>query len=393
MPPSTPVRVMIVAPSFDILGGQSTQAALLCKCLSNEAAVDVSFLATNPQLPGVLRRLQSIKYLRTLLTAAVYVAQLLARTPRQDVVHVFSAAHTSFLISATPAILIATGFGKGTVLHYHSGEADLHLRRWRRTAARTMRLVDAIVVPSRYLVDQFAGHGFNVRLISNVIEPERFEFRERQPLTPMFLCNRQLQPYCNVACVLRAFALVQARVDDARLIVAADGSERRELETLAGELALTHTEFVGWVHPERVGELYASADVYLNGVRPSRQRPDVDPRSVCLRRCRWSRPMSPGSPSWCASGETGMLVPRRTTTSSSRRRRSPCSPIPRARDPGSLWARARNARVHLAGGAGAVAGAVSRRCGSGRVAVISDRAELARVHGGRPARAGQPALA
>lgn len=308
MPPATPVRVMIVAPSFDILGGQSTQAALLCKCLSNEATVDVSFLATNPQLPGVLRRLQSIKYLRTLLTAAVYVAQLLARTPRQDVVHVFSAAHTSFLISATPAILIATGFGKGTVLHYHSGEADLHLRRWRRTAARTMRLVDAIVVPSRYLVDQFAGHGFNVRLISNVIEPERFEFRERQPLRPVFLCNRQLQPYCNVACVLRAFALVQARVGDARLIIAADGSDGRDLKALAGELGLTHTEFIGWVRPERAAELYASADVYLNG---SDHRDNV-PISILEAFASGLPVVSTdvaGISELVVGGKTGMLVP------------------------------------------------------------------------------------
>lgn len=308
MPPSTPVRVLIVAPSFDILGGQSTQAATLRERLSTEAAVEVSFLATNPRLPGLLRRLRSVKYLRTLLTSAVYAAQLLARAPGQDVIHVFSAAHTSFVISTTPAILIAKGFGKATILHYHSGEADLHLRRWRRTAAPTMRLADAIVVPSCYLVDQFAGHGFSARLISNVIEPDRFQFRERRPLTPVFLCNRQLQPYCNVACVLRAFALVQARASDARLIIAADGSDRGELEALARELGLSHTEFIGWVPPDRAAELYASAEIYLNG---SDHRDNI-PISILEAFASGLPVVSTdvaGISELVHSGETGMLVP------------------------------------------------------------------------------------
>jgi len=47
--------------------------------LRAEPAVEVSLVAINPRLPGVLRRLQSIKYLRTVVTSALYVARLLAR--------------------------------------------------------------------------------------------------------------------------------------------------------------------------------------------------------------------------------------------------------------------------------------------------------------------------
>jgi len=299
---------MIVAPSLDILGGQSIQAEQLRRCLGAESSVDASLLATNPRLPGPLRRLQSIKYLRTILTSAVYVCRLLARVWRHDVIHVFAAPYTSFAISATPPILIAKAARKGIILHYHGGELDLHLRRWRRTAARTMRRVDQIVVPSQYARDQFARHGFSAQLIPNVIEPDRWDFRPREPLRPIFLSNRRLAPECNVACVLRGFAVVQASVSDARLIVAADGSDRRELELLARELGLTGAEFVGWVAPDRSADLYAAADVYLNA---SDDRDNV-PVSI-LEAFASGLPVvstdSGGISELVRSGETGLLVP------------------------------------------------------------------------------------
>jgi L-malate glycosyltransferase len=264
--------VLIVAPSLEIIGGLATQAAALMSHLGREPGVEVDFLATNPRLPGPLRWLQSIKYARTIGTSGLYVSRLLRRVPRADVVHVFSAHDTSFVISSTPPLILARLFRRKALLHYHSGEADTHLRRWRRTGPATMRLFGAIVVPSAYNVGQFGRHGIRTQLIPNVLDVDRFEFRERQPLQPVFLCNRQLVPYCNVGCVVRAFAEIQARVSDARLIVGADGPERPRLEALARELGLRDADFVGWVEPERVAELYDSADVYLNG---SDQRDNV----------------------------------------------------------------------------------------------------------------------
>lgn len=309
MPASRPVRVLIVGPSLDIVGGQSIQAVRLIDHLGGEASVEVSFLAINPRLPGVLRRLQAIKYVRTALTSAVYITRLLARIPRQDVVHIFSASHLSFVIAPTPALVTARLFGKPAILNYHSGEADLHLRRWRRTAARTMHLADAIVVPSRFLVGEFGRHGLHARLIPNVIATDLFRFREREPLEPVFLSNRQLAPLYNVACVLRAFALVQQRYATASLIVAADGSERQALESLAHELRLRDVRFIGWVPPDRAPDLYSDAHVYLNGSDSG----DNIPSSV-LEAFAAGLPVvstdTGGVGELVRSGETGMLVAR-----------------------------------------------------------------------------------
>jgi L-malate glycosyltransferase len=268
MPVSTKtkkLRVLIVAPSFDILGGQSVQAARLLERLSQEPGLEVGFLAVNPRLPGVLRKLQAIKYLRTIVTSIAYLTSLFTRVRQYDVIHIFSASYFSFLLAPTPALLVGKLYGKKLLLNYHSGEAEDHLQRWRRSAIPTIRLADVLIVPSPYLVRVFAKFGLPAKPIFNLIETDRFRFRERPALRPVFLSNRNFEKHYGVDCVLRAFATIQKRIPEARLIVAGDGPERTSLEQLARELNLQNAEFTGRVGHERVVELYDSTDIFLNG--------------------------------------------------------------------------------------------------------------------------------
>ncbi|HYY59203.1 MAG TPA: glycosyltransferase family 4 protein, partial [Pyrinomonadaceae bacterium] len=259
-----PLRILIVGPSLDLVGGQARQAARLLTHLREEPSLEVSFMQVTPRLPGVLAKLQKIKYLRTLLNTLLYWAQLLARVRSYDVIHVFSASYYSYLLSAAPAIIIGRLYGKKTVLNYRSGEAEDHLQNWRWTALPTIRWADAIVVPSGYLVDVFARFGLRARAIFNIIELDRFRFRERRPLRPVFLTSRLLEPLYNVGCALRAFALIQKRFPDASLVVAGDGPQRAELEKLARELNLRNTEFIGGIPFEKMAALCDRADIYLN---------------------------------------------------------------------------------------------------------------------------------
>jgi L-malate glycosyltransferase len=260
---SSRIRVCIVAPSLDVLGGQSRQAALLLAGLRDEPTLEVDFIPHNPRLPGAWRKLETIKYVRTVVATLRYCGMLLVQIPRYDVIHVFSAAYYSYLLWVLTAILIARMYGKHSILHYHSGEAEDHLERWPLTTVPIMRLAETIVVPSNYLVGVFARFGLPARAISNIVELDRFRFRERTPLRPLFLCSRLLEPLYNVGCVLRAFASIQSRYPEARLTIAADGWMRRELEQLARDLNLRHTTFIGRVPFEDMPDLYDAADIYL----------------------------------------------------------------------------------------------------------------------------------
>lgn len=257
------IRVLVVAPSLDIVGGQSRQAVRLMEGLKDEADLEISFLPHNPRLPGILRSFQSIKYVRTVVTTLLYVVLLLWRVRKYDIIHVFSASYYSYSLCALPALAVARLFGKKSILNHRSGEAEDHLENW-KTAVPTIRWADKIVVPSGYLVDVFARYGLRARAIYNIVELHRFSFRERHPLRPVFLTSRLLEPLYNVPCVLRAFAIIQERYPDATLTIAADGWLRADLETLARELKLRNTQFIGFVPFEDMPALYDSADIYLS---------------------------------------------------------------------------------------------------------------------------------
>lgn len=260
---SVPRRICLVGPSLDILGGQAVQLDRLRRQLASEPGLVVDFIPVNPRLPGLLGRLQRVKYVRTVVTSVAYVGRLLARLPRYDVVHAFSASYWSYLLAPLPALLVGRLYGKRVLLNYRSGEASDHLARW-PLSRLTMRLAHEIVVPSGYLVQVFRDVGLRARIVPNFVNIDSIPFRVRDRLRPVLLSNRNLEPLYNVECVLRAFEQVRARHPDARLLVAGDGSERARLEAFVAARGIQGVEFLGRVAPERIGALYASADLYLN---------------------------------------------------------------------------------------------------------------------------------
>lgn len=266
-----PVKVLIVAASMDIVGGQAVQAVRLIEHLKQEPSVAVGFLPVNPRLPGILRKLQSIKYVRTVTTSIFYWWKLLTTIPAFDVIHIFSASYFSFLLAPAPAIIVAKLFGKKVVLNYHSGEAEDHLRRWPRTSIPLLKKTDEIVVPSAYLVRVFAKFGLPSKAIFNVIDFDQLVFRERETFRPVFLTNRNFEAHYGVDVVLRAFAIIQRRFPDASLKIAGDGPCREALHELTAELKLRNVEFVGLVTRTRMAELYNEVDCFLNGSRIDNQ--------------------------------------------------------------------------------------------------------------------------
>lgn len=267
------IRVLLIAPSLKIIGGQSIQADQLLRCLASETSVQVEFLPVNPRLPAALSR----KYVRTLITLVLYLLRLAAGILRADILHIFTPGYVAFYLAPVPALLLARLLGKTSILNYHDGRAEDHLRR-SPLARRVMRLATSIVVPSDYLVDVFARCGLHATRIHNVAQTESLLYRDRLRPQPVFLHNRGLAPEYNPACTLHAFAIIQQRYCNARLIVAHDGPLRPALETLARSLGLRQTQFVGSVSPVRMAALYDSADIYL-------MSPNADNMPLSLLEC------------------------------------------------------------------------------------------------------------
>ena len=299
------LNIAIVAPSMRILGGQAVQASRLLKSWRDDPDVCAWLVPINPVPPGPFAALTRIKYIRTVATQLCYWPLLLRELRKADIVHVFSASYSSFLLSPLPAVLVARLLGKPVVMNYRSGEAPDHLRR-SAIARATLRGVDRNAVPSRFLNDVFASFGIRSRVIPNIVDVERFRFRPRPRLRPRVLSTRNFEALYNLPCTLRAFRVLQDRYPDAELTLVGGGSQDAAVRRLAADLGLRNVTFAGRVSPDEIWRYYAETDIYL-------QTPDIDnmPTSVLeayASGCPVVSTRAGGVPAILTDGRNGLLV-------------------------------------------------------------------------------------
>ena len=305
--PVRPLQIAIVAASLRILGGQAVQAQRMLEGWKGDLEVHAWLVPINPVPARPLDVLLKVKYLRTVVTQLLYWPLLVRELRRADVVHVFSASYSSFLLAPLPAIIVAKMLGRPVILNYHSGEAPDHLRR-SALARRVMRhWVDLNVVPSTFLREVLGSFGIPAQVVANTIDLRRFAYRSREPLRPRILSTRNFEPIYNVAAVLRAFARIQASRPDATLTVVGSGSQDAALRALAADLNLRHVTFAGRVPPAEIHRYYADADIYV-------QAPAIDnmPLSVLEAFASGLPVVSTnvgGVPAMLTDGVHGLLAP------------------------------------------------------------------------------------
>jgi glycosyltransferase involved in cell wall biosynthesis len=251
--------------SLRILGGHSVQAKRLLNGWANDGEIDAWIVPINPIPPKPFDRLLELKYIRTLVTQLCYWPLLFRELRRADVVHVFSASYSSFLLAPLPALIVARLFGKPVLMNYHSGEAEGHLRQSWIARTALQRHVAVNVVPSQFLKEVFSRFDIDAAVVFNTVDRRDFLYRARdlgrRPLA--LLSTRNFEPVYNVPCTLRAFAKVQARFPDATLTLIGSGPQESSLKALAAELGLTGVRFVGRVVPQEIPAYCSISDVYV----------------------------------------------------------------------------------------------------------------------------------
>ena len=260
------LKVTIVAPSLQYVGGQSVQADLLLRHWQDDPAVEARLIRIDPCFPSPLRWVEKVPFLRTLVRQPLYLFSLWRGLQDADIAHIFSASYWSFLVAPAPAWLIARLRGKKTLIHYHSGEARDHLRRF-RSARSVLKRADRLVVPSGYLIDVFGEFGLAAQAIPNIADVSQFSFRVRRPLRPHLVCTRGFHPYYCIDDVVRAFAEVQETFPDARLDLVGGGPQETDIRNLVREMQLTGVDFKGVAARNEIGRFYNQADIFINGSR------------------------------------------------------------------------------------------------------------------------------
>ncbi len=104
------------------------------------------------------------------------------------------------------------------------------------TAKPTMKKFDEIIVPSQFLVDVFAKFDLQAEVIFNLVESENFKFRERNPLQPVFLSNRNFESHYQVSDILRAFQIIQNKYSRSTTLHRRFRKRRNEIEKISRKI-------------------------------------------------------------------------------------------------------------------------------------------------------------
>jgi len=257
------LKVAIVAPSLNYVGGQSVQADLLLRLWRDDPDVEMSFIAVDPPLLRGFAWADRVRGLRTVLREPIYFLDLWRGLRDVDVAHIFSASYWSFLLAPVPAWFFAKIRARKALLNYHSGEARDHLRRF-RSGLFVLSRVDEIVVPSSYLVDVFREFGLRATAVPNLVDLSQFHYRQREPLRPHLVCTRGFSRYYSVDVVVRAFAEVRKEYPEARLDLGGSGPLEAEIRKLVEYLRLDGVNFIGVASRQEIGKYYEQADIFIN---------------------------------------------------------------------------------------------------------------------------------
>lgn len=257
------VKVAIVGPSLRYVGGQSAQADLLMRFWQDDPDVEMKFIAVDPPLVSGFDWAEGVRGLRTVLREPVYFWDLWRGLKDVDVAHIFSASYWSFLLAPAPAWFLARLRAKKTLVHYHSGEARNHLRRF-RSGRFVLSRVDEIVAPSAYLVDVFQEFGLKAVVVPNLVDLAQFQYRKRTRLRPHLVCTRGFSAYYSVDVLVRAFAEVKKEYPEAVLDLVGGGPLENDVRKLVVDLKLAGVNFTGVASRQEIGKYYDQADIFIN---------------------------------------------------------------------------------------------------------------------------------
>lgn len=140
---------------------------------------------------------------------------------RADVRYVMANSGWSWHLFAAPAVDCGAA-GTPVVVNYRGGEADAFLQRAGRCVSQHAAR-GALVLPSAFLLEVFARHGMDGRIVANIIDLERFHPDATPPALspgPHLVVARNLEPIYGNDVALQAFAPILARFPGARLSVA-----------------------------------------------------------------------------------------------------------------------------------------------------------------------------
>lgn len=164
------------------------------------------------------------------------------------------------------ASLVAKWIRKPLVLYLRGGDLPEFTDRHSHWVERVLRRGNAVVSPSDYLAHTFRQRGFHVDVIPNVLEIERYPYRNRPHVQPRLLWMRTFHDLYQPGMALDVLEQLQSAYPDATLSMAGQDQgllghvkQRAEHKGLSGRV-----RFPGFLDMEGKRREFADHDIFLN---------------------------------------------------------------------------------------------------------------------------------
>lgn len=243
-------RICIVGNLIGRNAGKITTQGLILADLLRVDGYDV--IAVSSWLNRALRMMEII------LTIIWY-----RRSINVVIVEVYSGL--SFVIADVTSRL-GKWFGIKTVGVLHGGALPEFVSRNATWGSRVFHRFDRLAAPSVFLKRSFAGLGFNIRIIPNIIDLEAYPHKLRRRVEPRLIWMRAFHVIYNPELAIKAFALISEKYPNATLVMAGvDKGLESRIKQLAKDVGVgERVRFPGFLDAEAKTREFSEADIYLN---------------------------------------------------------------------------------------------------------------------------------
>jgi len=257
--------------------------------------------------PNLLRLINAFRYQRRGLTS-------LLRQIAPDILHAHYVPEYGFF-AATAGLhpLVVSAWGSDVLIDASASR----LSRW--ITGYTLRRADLVTSNNEFMSGRLREMGVPAEKLATIVfGPDAFflegpeSMNARQPEAghpPTVISTRSLDsPLYNVDLILRAMALLRARIPTARLLVAGAGRLRPRLEALSQELGIKdRVHFLGWLDPAALRDAFAASEIYVSV--PNSDGTSVATLSAMAAGCFPVVSDLPTQHEWIEDGVNGFLVP------------------------------------------------------------------------------------
>ncbi|HMV12403.1 MAG TPA: glycosyltransferase family 4 protein [Nitrosomonas sp.] len=262
------MHIGLVGPLPPPSGGMANQTRQLAHLLTDEN-IQVTLIQVNA--PYYPQWIEKFKGIRAFFRLIPYLYKLWQASHSVQIFHVMANSGWSWHLFSAPVIWIAYLRNKPVIINYRGGEAEAFLNKSIFWVRPSLKRVSAIIVPSAFLKHVFNQQGFDVTIVPNIIDLDRFAAQTQEwnvpkiENSPHIILTRNLESIYDNATAIRAFSIVKKNFPNAKLSIAGSGPEKLMLEQLVDDLNLVDSvTFLGRVDNTAINDLYRQADVMIN---------------------------------------------------------------------------------------------------------------------------------